>query len=219
VHALLEELDFASPRAPEPDRVAEVVSSFGDRARAGEAEEIVELVERFAASDLCARIAAADSVRTELDFAFDLGTGGGRSVLVTGIVDVYATTAGRTLVVDYKSDRLEGRSPAEAVESSYATQRTVYALAALHGGAEAAEVVYAFLERPDETASATYTAADLPALEQDLRDLSAGIVEGRFAPAERPWRGLCADCPGRRALCSWGSERTLAAEPAVPVAP
>jgi ATP-dependent exoDNAse (exonuclease V) beta subunit len=214
VHALLEELDFARPAAPEPARVAELIAAFGDEARPAEVTEIVDLVDGFTRSALCDRLGAAGALRTELEFAFDLDTGRGRGVLVTGVVDVHAAEAGGTLVVDYKTDRLGERTPAEAVDESYATQRTVYALAALRGGAESAEVVYAFLERPEQTVSAVYTPADVPRLEERLRDLSTGIVEGRFAPSERPWKGLCGDCPGRRALCAWSPERTLAELPA-----
>ena len=119
------------------------------------------------------------------------------------------------LVVDYKSDRLDGGEPADRVEGAYAIQRLVYALAALRSGAARAEVAYCFLERPDEPVTSAYTEADVPALEDELRELTAGVSEGRFEPTAEPHRGLCADCPGRPALCSWDEERTLA-EPAGP---
>ena len=66
---------------------------------------------------------------------------------------------------------------------------------------------------PAEPVTAEYTAADQGALEGELLALAAGVAEGRFEPTARPHRGLCADCPGRPALCSWGEEHTLA-EPA-----
>ena len=46
-----------------------------------------------------------------------------------------------------------------------------------------------------------------------LRTLAAGISEGRFVPTVAPHRGLCADCPGRPALCSWDESHTLADTP------
>ena len=71
--------------------------------------------------------------------------------LVTGFVDVLAREPdGGVLIVDYKTDRLEGAEPAELVERDYATQRLVYALAALRDGAPRVEVAYCFLERPGE---------------------------------------------------------------------
>ena len=63
---------------------------------------------------------------------------------------------------------------------------------------------------PGRTGARIYTAADMPDLEAELRELTAGVSEGRFEPTAEPHRGLCADCPGRPALCSWDEERTLA---------
>ena len=106
------------------------------------------------------------------------------------------------LIVDYKSDRLEGAEPAEIVERDYATQRIVYALAALRDGAPRAEVAYCFLERPGEPVTAAFTAADAPALTERLAGLARGVLEGRYEVTDTPHRDLCADCPGRAALCS-----------------
>jgi hypothetical protein len=170
------------------------------------------MVERFAASGLCERLARARRVRTELPFAFTLRPpgAGGRSVLVNGVVDAHAAEGDDLLVVDYKSDALEGREPAALVAESYSTQRIVYALAGLRGGAERVEVVHCFLERPDQPAAEIYQAADAARLEAELLELARGLVEGRFEPAAEPHRELCATCPGRAALCSWPEQRTLA---------
>src|SRR5215212_6563031 len=99
---------------------------------------------------------------------------GGRSLLINGVVDVHAAEADRLLVVDYKSNALEGREPGELTEESYSTQRLVYALAGLRSGAERVDVVYCFLERPEQPESAGYTAADAGRLEQALLQLAAG---------------------------------------------
>ena len=72
-------------------------------------------------------------------------------------------------------------------------------------------MVHCYLERPGEPAVAAYAAADEPRLEAELLELARGVVEGRFVPTAEPNRELCADCPGRAALCSWPEERTLAA--------
>ena len=214
VHGLLEELDFGAPAAPGPERVAAVIEEVGGQAGPEQIADLRGMIEAFVASPLAARLGAAASVRAELPFAFTLDTGGGGGLLVDGIVDVHAREADRVLVVDYKSDRLEGASPAERIDQMYGTQRLVYALAALRSGAERAEVAYCFLERPGEPVTAEYTAADQGALEAELLTLAAGVAEGRFEPTARPHRGLCADCPGRPALCSWSEEHTLA-EPTV----
>src|SRR5918999_1036996 len=117
------------------------------------------LVEAFGASELCARLGRTGRVRTELPFSFSLEppAARGRSLLVTGVVDVYALENDRTLIVDYKSDPLEGAEPAKLVEDAYSTQRLIYALAALRGGAELVEVAHVLLERPGDPVVATYS--------------------------------------------------------------
>jgi ATP-dependent helicase/nuclease subunit A len=214
-HALLERLDFAQPETPATEDVAALVESYREPVRDHEVAEIAELVAGFARSPLRERIAAADRVRVELPFAFELtpDTAGGRSLLVNGIVDVHAAEPDRTLIVDYKSDRLEGRDPAEVVESGYTIQRLVYALAALRSGAPRVEVAYLFLERPADPVTTVYDAPDLDQLDSQLRDLVAPAAAGSFLPTPNPWRGLCADCPAQPGLCSWPPERTLAPEP------
>ena len=134
VHDLLERLDFRRPAKPDG----------GDDRRGGAAGR-----PRLALSDADAAEAAAwwsaslppscapgsaraTQVAREERFAFLLG-----GALVVGALDVLAREpGGRSLVVDYKTDRLEGADPREVVDRAYATQRLVYALAALRAGAD-----------------------------------------------------------------------------------
>ena len=125
------------------------------------------------------------------------------------MLDVLAEEGARTLVVDWKSDPLGEADPEELVRAGYSTQRLIYALAALWAGAEVVEVVHCFLERPDEPAVALYEAADDERLERELLGLAQGVVEGRFEPSAEPHFALCADCPGRAALCVHEPELTL----------
>jgi ATP-dependent exoDNAse (exonuclease V) beta subunit len=210
VHLLLERLDFTRPEPPSPDEVVALGATHGLALEPEHVEDIRQQVAAFAASPLCARLGAARGVRREAGFAFALEPGGG-GPLVTGFVDVLAREAdGTVLVVDYKTDRLEDEEePEELVARAYATQRMVYALAALNDGAERVEVAYALLERPDRPVTSTFTAADAPALAGALLDLAAGVLGERWPVAERPHRELCGDCPGRATLCSWPEAMTL----------
>jgi RecB family exonuclease len=166
-------------------------------------------VEAFARSPLCARLAAARVVRREAPFAFALDQSA-RSLLVNGVVDVLATDeGGAALVVDYKTNPLAHASPEEITSTDYAAQRLVYALAALRDGAPSVEVAHCYLERPDEPATATYTAADAPGLTEQLVELSRDLLGGDFTPTPTPHYELCGSCPGRRALCSHPEELTL----------
>jgi len=214
VHQLLEKIDFADPRPPPRDEMAALLRSYGGPVLDEDIADLARLVAGFGASSLAGRIARAGGIRRELPFAFTLATAGQRArgertLLLNGVVDVYAEEGERLLVVDYKSNRLGDRDPAAVTEDSYSVQRTVYALAALRAGAPSVEVVYVFLERPEETVHSVFAAADSADLEAQLRALAGGVLEGRFEPAAKPHRGLCAGCPGQAALCSWGLDDTL----------
>jgi ATP-dependent exoDNAse (exonuclease V) beta subunit len=207
-HRLLEELDFARPAAPDAAEVLAIGREEGVELTGEEVEDVRGLVSAFGASPLCARLAAARDVRREAGFAFRLDPAGG--ALVNGFVDVLAREPdGTMLIVDYKSDRLEGAEPAAVVEAGYATQRIVYALAALREGASAVEVAYCFLERPEVAVGARFEPRDVPALAERLTQLAEGILAGEHPVTPEPHRALCADCPGRAALCSWPEEMTL----------
>ena len=108
-HALLEKLDFRRPLVPS---AAAIIEAADRTPSAAEAEELAELIRRFASSELCARLGRAGDSRREERFAFLLDSG----VLMTGVFDVLAREPGnRLLVVDYKSDRLEGAEPRAVV--------------------------------------------------------------------------------------------------------
>ena len=160
VHQLLEQVDFGDPRPPAREDVRALLAAHGEEAREPDVDDLVAMVERFLGAPICARIASAGTPRTELPFQFTLATSAGRSLLINGVVDVHAEEPGRTLVIDYKSDRLGEQDPAQLTEAQYATQRIVYALAALRAGAERVEVTYVFLERPDDPVSQEFPASD-----------------------------------------------------------
>jgi ATP-dependent helicase/nuclease subunit A len=200
VHSLLERLDFRRAIVPGADAIAAAAAAAETALPTSEeAAEIGALIEAFIGSELCARLASAGGVRREERFTFALD-----GVLVGGVFDVLAWEPGdRALVVDYKSDRLEGRNPAAIVAGEYETQRLIYALAVLRGGAAVAEVAHVFLERADEPVLARFEAGDASALEARLRDLAAGVMRREFVPAANPHRALCSGCPGEGGLCTW----------------
>ncbi|HKH16547.1 MAG TPA: 3'-5' exonuclease, partial [Solirubrobacteraceae bacterium] len=209
VHQLLERLDFARPAPPTADDVRALAATHELELEPQHVEDIIAQVVAFARSPLCARLAQSGGVRREAGFAFELSPGGG-GPLVSGFVDVLARERdGSTLIVDYKTDRLEDEEPATLVERGYATQRMVYALAALHAGAPRVEIAYCVLERPEEPVAATFHRADAPALADVLLRLASGVLNERWPVAEHPHRELCGDCPGRHALCSWPEAMTL----------
>jgi RecB family exonuclease len=201
VHDLLERLDFRRPIKP----TAAMISAAAKRAGLAsplsdaDAQEAAGLVERFAATELCARLGRATQVSREERFAFLLG-----GALVVGALDVLAREpGGRSLVVDYKTDRLEGADPREVVDRAYATQRLVYALAALRAGADEVEVAHVFLDGAHEPVIATFSREDAPELEDRLLALADGVMRREFAVTEAPHRAVCQGCPAEGGLCSW----------------
>ncbi len=206
LHALLERLSFRAPAAPSAEAIGAAAAAAGLRApTTDEAAELTAVVARFVDSPLCERLGRATELRREEPFAFELVA----PILVNGVIDVLAREpGGRALVVDYKSDRLDGGDPALLVDGPYATQRLVYALAALRGGAAAVEVAYCFLEQPDRPVTATFERSQRDDLDQRLRRLADGVLRREFEVSPAPHRGLCAGCPAEGGLCSWPLEST-----------
>ncbi|ADB50231.1 UvrD-helicase domain-containing protein [Conexibacter woesei] len=203
-HALLEQVDFVRAQPPDAELVRRAAVRAGADPTAEELDEIRGLVVRFLASPLRERLASARDLRREQAFSFALD-----ELPLVGVFDAIAREGNRTLIVDWKSDRLEGADPGETVARAYGLQRAAYALAALRDDAQEVEVVHCFLERPDAPVGATFRRQDAPALEDELRSRAQRVIERDFAVAEDPQPRVCDGCPGRGTLCSWPLERTF----------
>jgi len=239
VHRVLQSIDFARGAALDEQQVARAARELGVRARESELLEVAELVrsaltpgsledgeepragsahaDASLARDnerllLLERLAHARRVYREHPFTFAVAP---HQALITGVIDVLAREPDEgCLVVDYKTDRLEpGEDLAALVEREYATQRLIYALAVLRDGAPSVQVVHWFLHAPQGCVSARYDAAQQAELEQLLLQRLERARARGFAVSERPHRALCASCPGRSTLCSWGDEQTLRKSP------
>jgi ATP-dependent helicase/nuclease subunit A len=218
-HALLEQLDFRRPVVPglEHARAAALRAGLDPPPGPEELDGMAAVVRRFASSELCSRLGAANRVRREQRFAFALDERPGAPMIV-GALDVIAKEAvpagagrparERMLVVDYKTDRLGGATPAQLVARGYQGQQLTYALAALHAGAAEVQVVHCFLEAPEDSVTASFTAAQRDELAGRLHGLAAGVLARRFPVAPDPHRRLCAGCPAEGGLCSWPLELT-----------
>jgi len=189
--------------------IARAAKQLGLTVTRAEAAEVARLVRRARAPEgLFARLEAADSVHREHEFAFVVGA---RERLMTGVMDVLAyERGGRALIVDYKTDEApEGRDLEEVVDREYSLQRLIYALALLRGGVSEVEVVHWFLEREDGCVTGRFQAADRERLEERLSERVERALARGFVPSEHPHRGLCATCPGRGGMCSWGEQETM----------
>jgi ATP-dependent exoDNAse (exonuclease V) beta subunit len=194
VHGSLERLDLAAP-----DGEVELALAAG--APDEDAQRVRAFVDAYRTSELARRVAALPGVRAEQPFAFVHD-----GVVLHGFVDVLHL-AERALVVDFKTNALEGRSPQEIADDEYATQRLVYALACFRAGAREVEVVYQFLERPDELATTSYAEGDRTRLEEELSEAIARLRTGVFVPTPSEW--ACADCPALDLVCAGPRLRTV----------
>src|SRR5262249_3383571 len=138
---------------------------------------------------------ALDGVSSERPFAFEHD-----GVLFHGVLDVLHVDGSGALVADFKSNLLGDLSPGEVVDAEYRLQRLVYAIACFRAGADAVEVVYQFLEKPDELVEATFSRDELPGLEAELSAAIARIQAGEFPP--RPSEFACAGCPALDVVCA-----------------
>jgi ATP-dependent helicase/nuclease subunit A len=137
--------------------------------------------------------------------------------VLRGSIDLLVEREGAApLVIDYKTDRLDGAEPARHA-ARYETQRSIYALAVAESrGAAEVEVAYVFLERPDEPQVAVLGAGEVDAAREQLGAVIARIGGGEFpvAPAgERSWP-LCKGCPALNRLCSGPAPASPPARPA-----
>ncbi|HEY8858317.1 MAG TPA: UvrD-helicase domain-containing protein [Gaiellales bacterium] len=171
-------------------------ASPDDEARIG------AFVAAWTGSPLLARVAELVDARNEVAFAFDVD-----GVLLRGRFDIFGRFGdGTALIVDFKTNRLRERVAQEVMDTTYSEQVTTYALAALRSGAPAAEIAYAFLEDSAAVAVRRFSAADVPALEAELRTAIDSIRAGQFPARPGPH---CRECPALDLLCAgpaleWG---------------
>ncbi len=195
VHRLLEEIPLAAPAPPARAELEASVRAWYPAAGEVELERIAGLVDAYCRSGLAVRIATLAGARPERPFAFEHD-----GVLLHGRLDVLWRGEERALVVDYKSNALDGTDPQEIVHAEYRLQRLVYALACLRDGAQDVEVAYQFLERPDDVVSARFSADDVAELEEELSAAISRIRAGVFVPT--PSEFACSDCPALDLVCA-----------------
>jgi ATP-dependent helicase/nuclease subunit A len=211
VHTLLEWSARHRWREPSGDRVAASLREQGlDEADAD--SQVVALTKAFLDSPLREEI-GEDSVSPEVPFVLAVG-----ATLIRGSIDLLVERSdGSVLVVDYKTDRLEDRDPAEIV-SRYSIQRDLYALAAAARGAPV-ETAYVFLERPDQPVRESFDSAGLDAARGRVEAVLERLAAGGFEVTDRPHKALCADCPARERLCSHDTAAQMRDHPDPPIEP
>jgi ATP-dependent helicase/nuclease subunit A len=201
VHALLEWSQANEWREPSVELARRHAVAAGldpDRTDPG---ALLAPVRGWLGSPLRERIGSG-AVRVRAEVPILLGVG---DTVLRGSIDLLVEHEGEPpLVIDYKTDRLDGSDP-EAHAARYETQRTIYALAVADSlGTPEVEVAYVFLERPAEPAVTQLDPAAMEAGRKRLENAISQIGRGEFpvAPVEdRDWN-LCRGCPALGHLCA-----------------
>jgi len=194
-HAVLER--SIRERWDEPDEAAvdaflarEGLSGDGD-AR----DRVLAGVRAWLGSALRAEL-ESPSLRAEVPFVLPVG-----GTVIRGQIDLLAERPGSgRVVVDFKTDALRGRRPAD-LAGRYAAQREVYALAAAGAGGSGVRAIHLFLEAADEPVVQDFGANELAAARERLEALIARARGGEFAPTDAPSAAVCFGCPAAARLC------------------
>jgi hypothetical protein len=203
VHALLEWSQANRWQKP-PEELARrhALAEGLDPGANGLLGELLAPIHGWLASPLFGERVAPGQAAVRAEVPLLLGVAG---TVLRGSIDLLVEREGAApLVVDYKTDRLEGAEPAGHA-ARYETQRAIYALAVAESrGAEEVEVAYVFLERPDEPQTSVFGPGEMDVARERLATAIARIGAGEFPvapPEERSW-ALCDGCPALKRLCS-----------------
>jgi ATP-dependent helicase/nuclease subunit A len=205
VHALLEWSQANGWREPSEELTHRHAVAAGLDSDRTDATALLEPVRGWLGSALRARIGAG-ATRARAEVPILLGVG---DTVLRGSIDLLVEREGEPpLVIDYKTDRLDGSSLEERA-ARYETQRTIYALAVAESlGVDEVEVAYVFLERPEEPALTVLGSAEMESGRAHLAAAIGRIGRGEFptAPVEQRDWALCRGCPALGKLCSGPSE-------------
>ncbi len=207
-HALLEWSQANGWQEPPAGLVSRHALAAGlDPGTAGLREELLGPIRGWLGSALLRERVTASGATSRTEVPLLLGVAG---TVVRGSIDLLVERDGAApLVIDYKTDRLDGSSTG-AHSARYEVQRAIYALAVAESRqCSEVEVAYVFLERPDEPDFHSLGPAELESSRHRLTTAIERIGKGEFPAAaveRRSWE-LCRRCPALRRTCS-GPEPT-----------
>jgi len=148
VHALLEWSQANGWREPDAELIRRVAASAEVGAEANLPDEalIAPLRAWLDSPFFAERVRDAERSRVEVPLLIEVA-----GTVLRGSIDLLVEEDGAPpLIVDYKTDRLDGTAPAE-LSGRYEIQQAIYALAVAEArDVEEVELAYVFLERPQE---------------------------------------------------------------------
>jgi ATP-dependent exoDNAse (exonuclease V) beta subunit len=172
VHSLLEWSQANGWRTP-PEELVRRISASAEVGGPGLTEGA--LLEPFRAwldsGFFAERVRGAERSRAEVPLLVEVA-----GTVLRGSIDLLVEEDGcPPLIVDYKTDRIDGRKPAELAKR-YEIQQAIYALAVAEArGAEEVELAYVFLERPEEPVVASWGSDEIEAGRRRIEGEIAGV--------------------------------------------
>jgi ATP-dependent exoDNAse (exonuclease V) beta subunit len=173
VHALLEWGQANAWRQPDTELVRRLVAAEPGAAALDE-EAVLAPFEAWLGSNFFAeRIRDAQRSRVEVPLLVEVA-----GTVLRGSIDLLVEAEGTPpLIVDYKTDRVDGAALTD-LAARYEVQQAIYALAVAEArGVEEVELAYVFLERPGEPVLATWGAERIAAgrrmLEAEIERIGA----------------------------------------------
>jgi ATP-dependent exoDNAse (exonuclease V) beta subunit len=180
VHALLAGASLEQRQSPDP--------------------EAARLADLFRKSPLGRRAAAAATVEREFDFLMEV-----ENLVLRGQIDLWFEDRGKTVLVDYKTDRVNG-ADAPARAEQYALQLRLYGLALERLNGRAPDEAYVYFLRPNTAVLVDLRPSLFDSPEAAVREFREAQERLDFPLHEGPHCRTCPhftrQCPARLALAA-----------------
>jgi CRISPR/Cas system-associated exonuclease Cas4 (RecB family) len=176
VHGLLEKLPLAGP-VPELSELvsltSQVVAADAAAFRTNDLDRAFDLVRAFWQSEF-SMAEGIGRAQKEVSFCFAQ-----QGLIFSGVMDLVFRENGAWTIVDYKTNSLNGRDPADLAEE-YLLQGQIYSLVALRAGAKSVAMNLLFLESPGTPVGWRYSPQDQDMLADALNSRLAEIRRSAF---------------------------------------
>ncbi|MDP7021517.1 MAG: UvrD-helicase domain-containing protein [Candidatus Krumholzibacteria bacterium] len=203
LHGILENWDY---RLPAEEAFEKATPGDLEGELREEARRILSSLEESKPMDFGVGPLSAARLRREESFLLDLG-----ELVLTGQTDLVAEGEGRRVLIDWKSDRVEGEALKERA-SHYELQMQLYALALAESGQKADEAFLVFLRSQEkhriDISDAALETARMAALDiaRDARAIGGDVarVDLSLDSLSSPRNPPCKFCAWREGPCTPG---------------
>lgn len=188
VHAQLEQLPGRRWRPPTDQGIAGILEGEGVEPTAETLGLARSMIDGFLGSELAAEL---EGHRADPEVRLLVDVDG---VIIRGFADLLVRDLETPMILDYKTNRLDGKDPRELMEE-YDLQRDLYALAVSEAlGAARVETVFAFLRAPADPVRDRFDAERLAEARTGISRLVEAITQGRYFGGPDAVHQPCGGC-------------------------